>query len=102
MKWNLKWTRRKNSNNRKEGSVKNKISFTFERFKWDKEGRQIGHEVVTIRIPEIQKFGAEVLDKMIEKGYKALFKLYPEWGKGLPLTDGIGWSSALVQVINKK
>lgn len=67
-------------------------SFTFERFMWSADGKQIRHETATVRIRILPTASPE---KIMDRAYTALYKLNPGWGTGLPLTeDGQGWSSA--------
>lgn len=58
------------------------MTFTFERFR--------KNETQTVTIKARNETAA----------YKKLFVVFPEWGKGLPLRKGKGWSSALLKSID--
>ncbi len=64
----------------------------FERFMWSECGKRIGHEQLSVHLIKIP--GDDWRDLM-DRAYTALFKLNPDWGRGLPLVDGRGWSTAL-------
>lgn len=64
-------------------------SFTFVRHLWDAYGEQIGEEKKIITCHP-----GKDPEKTAIRAFNALFKACPEWGKGLPMVNGRGWSSA--------
>lgn len=67
-----------------------KVKMHFERFRFSSDGKMDGHEKVNVDVPFIDD-----IEVQENRAYAELFKKYPKWGKGLPLKNGIGWSSAL-------
>lgn len=68
-----------------------KYKTTFNRFH---PGKQWQKQEVEILVETDIPFDDEHLAEFEQLFWDKLFELHPDWGEGLPLIDGRGWSSA--------